>query len=38
MERRGVCRDFVVLFMAACRALGLATRFVSGYYFDELNK
>lgn len=27
----GSCRDFVVLFMAACRAVGLAARFVSGY-------
>lgn len=30
-ERRGSCRDFTVLFMAACRAVGLAARFVSGY-------
>ena len=30
-ERRGTCRDFTVLFMAACRAVGLAARFVSGY-------
>ena len=30
-ERRGTCRDFSVLFMAACRAVGLAARFVSGY-------
>lgn len=30
-QRQGSCRDFVVLFMAACRAVGLATRFVSGY-------
>jgi Transglutaminase-like enzymes, putative cysteine proteases len=37
-ERRGSCRDLVVLFMAACRTFGLATRFVSGYYFDELNE
>jgi transglutaminase-like putative cysteine protease len=27
----GVCRDLTVLFMAACRQMGLATRFVSGY-------
>ena len=30
-ERRGSCRDFTVLFMAVCRAVGLAARFVSGY-------
>lgn len=27
----GVCRDLAVLFMAACRQVGLAARFVSGY-------
>ncbi len=27
----GTCRDLVVLFMAACHAIGLAARFVSGY-------
>lgn len=30
-KRQGSCRDFVVLFMDVCRAVGLATRFVSGY-------
>ncbi|MCA9403460.1 MAG: transglutaminase family protein [Candidatus Omnitrophica bacterium] len=34
-EKEGSCRDFTVFAMAACRALGLATRFVSGYYFSE---
>jgi transglutaminase-like putative cysteine protease len=29
--QKGACRDLTVLFMAACRAQGLATRFVSGY-------
>lgn len=29
--REGVCRDLAVLFMAACRQVGLASRFVSGY-------
>ncbi|WP_404790086.1 transglutaminase N-terminal domain-containing protein [Altericista sp. CCNU0014] len=31
MQQSGTCRDFVVLFMAACRAVGLAARFASGY-------
>lgn len=30
-QRRGACRDLAVLFMDACRALGLGARFVSGY-------
>jgi transglutaminase-like putative cysteine protease len=28
---RGACRDLTVLFMAACRSLGIAAQFVSGY-------
>ncbi len=28
---RGACRDITVLFLAACRVMGLAGRFVSGY-------
>jgi transglutaminase-like putative cysteine protease len=30
-QKSGSCRDFAVLFMAACQAVGLAARFVSGY-------
>ena len=30
-KKVGSCRDFTVLFMEACRAVGLAARFVSGY-------
>ncbi len=30
-ERRGSCRDLAVLFAEACRTVGLASRFVSGY-------
>jgi transglutaminase-like putative cysteine protease len=29
--RTGACRDLAVLFMEACRAVGLPARFVSGY-------
>ncbi len=36
-EKKGACRDLAVLFMTACRMLGLAARFVSGYYFDVLD-
>jgi transglutaminase-like putative cysteine protease len=31
----GVCRDLAVLFMAVCRQVGLASRFVSGYQQGE---
>lgn len=31
-ERTGACRDLSVLFIDACRAVGLAARFVSGYF------
>ncbi|MEM8613305.1 MAG: transglutaminase family protein [Cyanobacteria bacterium P01_H01_bin.105] len=37
-ERRGTCRDFTVLFMAACRAVGLGARFVSGYQQGDANQ
>ena len=33
--RNGSCRDYSVLFMAICRTLGIASRFVSGYYYVE---
>ncbi|WP_395767140.1 transglutaminase domain-containing protein [Aquirufa sp.] len=32
VSRKGSCRDYAVLFSALCRAMGIATRFVSGYY------
>ena len=34
-SRRGSCRDWAILYMACANAVGLAARFVSGYYFDE---
>jgi transglutaminase-like putative cysteine protease len=30
-EREGTCRDLAVLFCSACRSMGIAARFVSGY-------
>ncbi|HEY9299906.1 MAG TPA: transglutaminase family protein, partial [Phormidium sp.] len=35
-QKSGSCRDFVVLFMEVCRAVGLAARFVSGYQEGDL--
>lgn len=32
VKRRGACRDLAVLFIDCCRVMGLAARFVSGYF------
>lgn len=34
-RKAGSCRDFVVFAMAVCRQLGLACRYVSGYYLND---
>ncbi|MEB3121299.1 MAG: transglutaminase family protein [Snowella sp.] len=36
-NQTGSCRDLTVLWMEACRAVGLATRFVSGYQEGDLS-
>lgn len=37
-KKTGSCRDLAVVFMEACRAMNLATRFVSGYQEGDLDK
>jgi transglutaminase-like putative cysteine protease len=34
----GSCRDFAALFLEACRQLGIASRFVSGYHTSHANE
>lgn len=34
-ERRGVCQDFAHVLIGACRMLGLAARYVSGYLLTQ---
>jgi transglutaminase-like putative cysteine protease len=33
--RSGTCRDYALLMMESARSLGMASRFVSGYLYDE---
>lgn len=37
-QQSGSCRDVAVLFMEVCRAIGLASRFVSGYQEGDPDK
>lgn len=36
-QKTGSCRDYTVLFMEVCRAVGLASRFVSGYQEGDVD-
>src|SRR6218665_1930288 len=35
LNRKGTCRDYAVLMIASCKALGIAARFVSGYCYGS---
>lgn len=37
LSKMGTCRDLTLLFIEACRAVGLASRFVSGYREAEMH-
>lgn len=35
ISKKGTCRDYAVLMIAACKSLGIAARFVSGYCYGS---
>ncbi len=35
ITKKGACRDLTVLFIDACRSLGLPARYTSGYYYGD---
>jgi len=35
LSRKGTCRDYAVLMIACCKAIGVAARFVSGYCYGS---
>jgi transglutaminase-like putative cysteine protease len=37
-QRQGACRDLAVLWIDICRSVGLAARFVSGYFEGDLSR
>ncbi len=37
-RKQGSCRDYTVLFMEVCRAVGIAARFVSGYQEGDIGQ
>jgi transglutaminase-like putative cysteine protease len=37
-QRQGACRDLAVLWIDICRSVGLAARFVSGYYEGDVTR
>jgi len=37
-QKLGSCRDIAIVFIEACRAVGLAARFVSGYQEGDINQ
>lgn len=37
-QRRGVCQDFAHIMIALCRAAGIPTRYVSGYFYTDSSK